>query len=47
MEPINGYVLLAQKYYKKNISNGVCWNFGQRLKDSVNVKTLVNILNNI
>lgn len=47
MEPINGYVLLAQKYYKKNISNGVCWNFGPRLKDSVNVKTLVNILNNI
>ncbi|MDB9815539.1 CDP-glucose 4,6-dehydratase, partial [Candidatus Pelagibacter sp.] len=47
MEPINGYILLAQKYYKKNISNGVCWNFGPQLKDSINVKKLINILNNI
>ena len=47
MEPINGYILLAQKYYKKNISNGVCWNFGPQLKDSIKVKKLINILKNI
>ena len=41
LEPLNGYLALAQKLYEKGKSFAEAWNFGPDEKDAVPVKSLV------
>ncbi len=44
MEPLYGYILLAEKIYKNKIKkNDYCWNFALNKKNCITVKNFINI----
>ena len=48
IEPIYGYLLLAQKQYEKKISSeGYAWNFGPKKNNFVKVSSIINEINKI
>ena len=47
LEPIYGYLLLAQFFYSGKNNKEVCWNFGPKQKDSISVLKLIKKLNKI
>ena len=47
LEPVYGYLLLAQSFYSRTNKKGVCWNFGPKQKDSISVSKLIQKLNKI
>ena len=47
MEPIYGYLLLAQSYYYKKDNKDICWNFGPKDEDTITVSKLIGQLNKI
>lgn len=44
LDPLQGYLILAERLYKKKIKDG-SWNFGPKKSNNINVKTLVENLN--
>tara|TARA_X000000950_G_C13920898_1_gene663335 strand:+ start:16506 stop:17573 length:1068 start_codon:yes stop_codon:yes gene_type:complete len=44
LEPLNGYLNVANKLYKKEINSGESFNFGPLIHNHVNVITLINDL---
>jgi len=46
MEPLYGYILLAEKIYAKKIKiDDYCWNFGPDDKNCINVKKFIKLFN--
>ena len=44
MEPLYGYILLAEQIYKKKIKiNDYCWNFAPDDKNCINVKKFIKL----
>ena len=44
LEPLSGYLLLAQALYEKGAQYGGGWNFGPRDEDACSVRTVIEIL---
>lgn len=44
LEPLNGYLMLAQKLYEEGIEYAESWNFGPREEDAGNVESIVKEL---
>lgn len=48
MEPIYGYIILSEQIYKKKISKkDYAWNFAPEEKNSVKVKSLISLINEL
>lgn len=43
IEPLIGYILLAQKQISKKINNNACWNFGPNKNNFLKVEEVINI----
>jgi CDP-glucose 4,6-dehydratase len=43
LEPLHGYMLLAEKLYTENVKWNGAWNFGPRLEDAASVMQLIAI----
>ena len=47
LEPLNGYLILAQKLYEGNIHFANSWNFGPDLEDCKSVEWILNKIQNL